>query len=122
MRILILLSLVFGFSCTQNTANGQTKLSPGAFEAMLKKDSTVQLLDVRTPEEFQGGHIPGARNLNFYDTDFAQKINTLDKNRPVMVYCKVGGRSGKAAKQLSDAGFLQVYDLSGGIEAWNSRK
>lgn len=101
--------------------NGQNKLAPDAFETMLKNDTTVQLVDVRTPDEFQSGHIAGAKLINFQSADFAEKIAQLDKNRPVMVYCAVGGRSANAAKQCSKMGFSKVYDLKGGITAWKEK-
>ena len=118
IRTICFLLLAFCFSCTQNRVEAQSKLSPERFETMLKKDATVQLLDVRTPEEYQSGHIAGATNLNFYDDNFAQQIRKLDKTKPVMVYCAKGGRSASAAEQLSQNGFPQVYDLEGGITAW----
>ncbi|MFN0213854.1 MAG: rhodanese-like domain-containing protein [Saprospiraceae bacterium] len=120
MRLLCLFILISGLSCSSNTANGQNKLAPDDFEAMLKNDSTIQLVDVRTPGELQSGYIAGALNLNFHDADFSKKISQLDKNRPVMVYCAVGGRSGNAASQLSKMGFAMVYDLKGGMNAWKS--
>ncbi|MFN0175128.1 MAG: rhodanese-like domain-containing protein [Saprospiraceae bacterium] len=120
MRLLSLFLLILGLSCGPSEANSQNKLSPDAFEAMLNKDSSVQLIDVRTPGEFQAGYISRAQNLNIQDADFAKKISQLDKNRPVLVYCAVGGRSAKAANQFSTLGFTQVYDLKGGITAWKS--
>ncbi len=118
MRYLFLLILILGLSCAENTVNAQNRLTPDAFEAMLKSDSTIQLVDVRTPAEFQSGYIAGAQNLNIQDADFAKKIRQLDKTRPVLVYCAVGGRSAKAASQFSTLGFLKVYDLKGGMTAW----
>ena len=114
-----MLSLL-GFSCAENALEAQNKLAPDAFEAEIKLNTTVQLIDVRTPEEFQEGHLAGAQNMNVQSSDFAQKINQLDKKQPVLVYCAVGGRSAKAAKQVSEMGFPKVYDLKGGITAWKS--
>jgi rhodanese-related sulfurtransferase len=106
MKYLFLLFSILGLSC--------------AFEAMLKTDVTVQLVDVRTPDEFQSGYIAGAQNLNIQDADFAKKIGQLDKTRPVLVYCAMGGRSAKAASQFSKLGFPNVYDLKGGMTAWKA--
>lgn len=121
LRTLLLLLTISGLSCSPSTANGQKKLTPDAFEAMLKSDSTIQLVDVRTPGELQSGYIPGALNLNIQDADFALKISQLDKNRPVLVYCAVGGRSANAASQFSKLGFTKVYDLKEGITAWKEK-
>ncbi len=119
-KILCFLLLAFCLSCTHNRAEAQSKLAPAGFEAMLQKDPSVQLVDVRTPEEFQSGHLAGAQNLNFYDDHFAELIGKLDKSKPVMVYCAKGGRSASAAEQFTRAGFPQVYDLEGGISAWKA--
>lgn len=78
-----------------------------------------QVLDVRTPEEWAEGTINGAIKINYYDKDFADQLDKLDKTKPVYVYCKVGGRSGGAAKQMKKMGFKQVYNLEGGIKAWD---
>lgn len=81
--------------------------------------SGVQIVDVRTPEEVASGKIEGAINVNFYDSDFEDKMSTFVKDKPVMVYCKAGGRSGKTAAMLKDLGFLEVYDLEGGYSNWS---
>jgi rhodanese-related sulfurtransferase len=101
-------------------SHSQSRLGPDAFQAALAADSTAQLVDVRTPDEFNGGHLAGAFNINYNSPDFAEKIEKLDKNRPVMVYCAVGGRSAKAAAQLEKMGFRDVKDLEGGINAWRA--
>jgi len=120
MKYFIFLLLLSGLSCTQNKVDAQNKLTPDAFETMLNSDASIQLVDVRTPEEFQNGYIAGAINLNIQDADFAKKISQLDKKHPVMVYCALGGRSAKAASQLSKLGFQTVYDLKGGITDWKA--
>ncbi|MCZ2355823.1 MAG: thioredoxin fold domain-containing protein [Bacteroidia bacterium] len=75
-------------------------------------------LDVRTPEEVAAGQIPNASTINFYDSDFVEKINLMNKEKEIYVYCKVGGRSAQAAEILNQNGFKKVYNLSGGINAW----
>ncbi|MDO8365909.1 MAG: rhodanese-like domain-containing protein [Saprospiraceae bacterium] len=121
MRLLCFCFLISGLSCSPNAANGQNKLTPDAFETLLKSDTTVQLVDVRTPDELQSGNIPGALNLNIQDADFSRKISQLDKTRPVLVYCAVGGRSANAASQFHKLGFTKVYDLKGGMTAWKEK-
>ncbi len=78
-----------------------------------------QVLDVRTPEEWAEGTIDAAIKVNFYDKNFNTEISKLDKTKPVYVYCKSGGRSGKTASQLKTMGFSKIYNLIGGITAWN---
>lgn len=80
----------------------------------------IQLIDVRTPEEFDEGHLDKALNINYYDDAFMNDMVTkLDKSKPIYIYCKSGGRSGKASKKLKKQGFTKVYDLEGGIINWN---
>lgn len=88
------------------------------FRAATEKDN-IQLIDVRTPKEYAEGHLKNAENINFYDDDFLQQMEKLDKEKPVYIYCRSGGRSGKAAKQLAEEGFTKIYDLDGGILKWN---
>ena len=79
---------------------------------------TGLLLDVRTDAEFIEGHLKGATQLNFYEASFEASLDAMDKNIPVFVYCRSGGRSGKAAKKMKEKGFKSVYNLEGGIIAW----
>lgn len=105
--------------CRQNSSSSTSMLlTSGEFEKMLHNKSDIQLLDVRTPQEYASGFIAGARNIDIYDAGFEAQIAKLDKSRPVMVYCAKGGRSASAAEQLKRAGFPEVYDLVGGMEAW----
>ena len=77
----------------------------------------VQLVDVRTPQEYAEGHIKGAVNIDVRSREFLGNIQRLDKTRPVAVYCRSGVRSAAAAQQLLGQGF-SVADLQGGIMAW----
>lgn len=80
-------------------------------------DEQVQLVDVRTPEEYSEGHIPGAVNIDVKSADFDTQIATLNPDRPVAVYCRSGRRSKLAAERMTNAG-LQVTELSEGILSW----
>ena len=77
-----------------------------------------QLLDVRTAGEYAGGHINDAMNIDFWGDDFESRLEELDKNKPVYVYCQSGGRSGKAMKKMKEKGFKEVYNLKGGYGKW----
>ncbi|WP_047244965.1 rhodanese-like domain-containing protein [Maribacter thermophilus] len=82
----------------------------------------VQLVDVRTPEEYNAGHIDDAININVLDAEtFNKKVQSLDKEKPVYVYCKVGGRSNKASQILKELGFKAIYDYAGGYTEWNAK-
>ncbi|MEO1436628.1 MAG: rhodanese-like domain-containing protein, partial [Bacteroidota bacterium] len=97
-----------------------TLIEPGDLEQLKHVESNLQLIDVRTPEEVAQGAIEGATNINFRASDFQEKILALDKEQPVLVYCKSGGRSGKTADLLVKQGFTKVYDLDGGYTAFVS--
>ena len=73
------------------------------------------LIDVRTPEEFQEGHLKYASNVNFKSSEFKNIIGKLDKNKPVYLYCKKGNRSKKATDTLNTLGFTKAYNI-GGLE------
>ena len=78
------------------------------------------VLDVRTPDEVDQGVIPEAKVIDFWQDGFAEKASKLDKSKPVMVYCKVGGRSAEAAEVLQGLGFTEIYDLAGGMDDWKT--
>jgi phage shock protein E len=81
--------------------------------------SGIQLLDVRSKDEWDEGHLKGAKLLPVSEEDFTGKAKAiLDPKKPVLVYCKSGKRSAKAAKELREAGFTAVYEMEGGITEW----
>lgn len=81
-------------------------------------DNNIQLVDVRTPEEYEAGYIKNAMNINIKDKAFLESTVLLDKTKPVYVYCMMGGRSTSAAKALEEAGFTKVYNYKGGFKEW----
>lgn len=87
------------------------------FKALVDSGKGI-ILDVRTPEEVSEGYINNAKTINIHDADFVSKINLMQKDKEVYVYCRSGGRSAKAAEILKDNGFSKVYNLQGGITAW----
>lgn len=76
------------------------------------------ILDVRTEAETVDGMIAGAHNIDVLSRGFEQRAEVFDKNEPLHVYCKSGGRSAKAMKLLNEAGFTEVYNMDGGFDAW----
>ena len=95
-------------------------VEPDAFEKALQQNPSALLIDVRTPGEFGGGHLPKAQNLDFRSADFAEKVKNLDKSKPVLVYCLSGGRSAQAAELMRKEGF-QVTELKGGYLKWTTK-
>lgn len=110
-------TVLLTFSCAKKQ-EGISLVDSNGFEKQME-DSASQIIDVRTPEEYAEGHIANAVNMNINNPNFETLIVSLNKEQPVMVYCKAGGRSAKAAGILKDNGFKQVYDLDGGIIGWN---
>ena len=130
------LALAFLSSCsgekeTQNSETLTTTISENAPETIAKNVDVAefkklvdggegQILDVRTPGEIAEGYIKGATQIDIFDANFKSKIVELDKEKPVYVYCKAGGRSSKAMGLMKSIGFKTVYNLNGGIGAWDN--
>ena len=97
-----------------------TTISVDEFEKKLNSNTNIQLVDVRTPQEFAQGHIKGALNYNIRSEDFESQISKLDKTKPVLVYCLSGGRSSSAATIMGNKGFSEIYNMYGGIMKWSA--
>jgi rhodanese-related sulfurtransferase len=97
-----------------NTAKAQAMLSE-------KAATGLQLLDVRTPEEFQAGCLSSAKNVDIRSGSFEQQISGLDKNGSYLVYCRTGKRSADARSRMLSDGFKNVVDLQGGITEWQAQ-
>ncbi|GIV71200.1 rhodanese-like domain-containing protein [Caldilinea sp.] len=93
----------------------KAKITPAEYQARFGANADHILIDVRTPEEFAGGHIPGAVNISV--EQLAQRLSEIPKDKPVVLYCRSGNRSNQAAQILERAGYSQIYDL-GGIITW----
>ena len=119
-KFLTLITLLFAFvlsGCSQQDFVSQGNED---FAKTISKKST-QLVDVRTPQEYEAGHIPGALNIDVKSADFDTQAAKLNKKKPVAVYCKGGRRSKTAAKKLVEMGFT-VYELDKGFDNWNGEK
>ena len=111
-------------SCGQKQKDGSQDQDSSAKISLIsptelnKVNKDILLIDVRTPEEYASGHLENSVNIDYKADNFKDLIGELDRDQEVYVYCKVGGRSGRSAKILEDMGFKKVYDLKGGILAW----
>ncbi|CCG54050.1 Thioredoxin family protein [Flavobacterium indicum GPTSA100-9 = DSM 17447] len=114
---IVLILFVLNTGCT-NSQNFKS-VDVAEFKTTLEKTTDAQLLDVRTPGEFAGGHISNAKNMDWNGSDFDTQVANLDKEKPVFVYCLSGGRSKKAASHLKDLGFKNIIELNGGYLAWS---
>ncbi|MBK9177210.1 MAG: rhodanese-like domain-containing protein [Flavobacteriales bacterium] len=113
-----LLFMLVSIGACQGTG-AKPPLAPDAYSALLV-NSHVQLIDVRTPSEYSAGHIGDARLMDWTGGQLEAEWNTLDKARPVMVYCASGRRSAAASAFLRNKGFTDVTDLQGGFNAWSA--
>lgn len=119
--ILIIFTTMFILSaCNQSSTEKKMTLDPNTFDEMINKKTDEIILDVRTPEEFSSGHIPGAILMNIKEADFETQVKELDKTKPVFVYCLSGIRSEKASAILTNSGFKEVYHLEDGLKAWTN--
>jgi len=84
------------------------------------ENSEFVILDVRTIEEHESGHIPDSANINYKSPKFKEEVNKLDKEKIYLTYCRSGMRSTKSAERMKELGFENIYMIDGGIVAWNS--
>lgn len=116
----VILCFITIFSSIYICAQGSTKVKSvtnSEFEKLIQSENVI-ILDVRTPKEFNEGHIPNALNIDYRSDDFLKNIKELNKNKTIAVYCRSGGRSKLAAKKLIDSGF-NVFELNKGIMNWS---
>ena len=98
-------------------------VSPKDAEALIKDQPGVLILDIRTPDEFAKGHIPGAKNVDFFSDDFEKQVAALDSSKPVLVHCASGNRSSQAVEKIAALRkFKGIYHLKAGFSGWKSAK
>lgn len=114
LPLILLLTIMSHFAQAQSVK----KLDSQDFDKKLKESKEAYLIDVRTPGEYAQGHLANALSIDIYKDDFRSRVSKLDKTKPVFVYCKAGSRSSSAVDIMEDLGFKEIYDLSGGILAW----
>lgn len=123
LLLLVLLALV-ATACSSlpnaEEAGGEGVYTVTLEQASQRLDSVdgLVVLDVRTPEEFAAGHLPGAVNVNFYADDFEDRVAELDPDASYLVYCSQGGRSGSAGGIMQELDFTDVADMTDGFPAW----
>lgn len=112
--------LVAACGSTSGTAAATIEtVSPGrAAEIIEEARPGLVILDVRTPEEFAGGHLAGAVNLDYYAPGFADALAALDREAPYVLYCRTDNRSAEVREMMRNLGFSEVHEVDGGIVAW----
>ena len=129
-RILVLLGtlvvgalLISGCIDTKTTVQIVKDISVIEAYSLIQKNKDSEdfvIIDVRTPEEFANEHIENAINLDYYSEDFRDELDTLDKERTYLIYCRSGKRSGNALKIMKELGLKKVFNMLGGIIQWKA--
>ena len=112
--VLVIVAAIFFLS--RPTTVAAQKIAPAQYQQQFASVTHV-LIDVRRPDEFATGHIANAINIPV--ENLADRLAEIPHDKPIVVYCHSGNRSGKAASTLSQAGYTQVYDIRGGLNAWS---
>lgn len=121
-KILLFIAITSFVASCQNKKEGEIiMITPEQVVDAVNSEKELQLVDVRTSDEYSVSHLKNAQNICVTNDDFKEKVATLDKDEPVYVYCKKGGRSARAALILKEMGFTKVYDLQGGIDNWETK-
>jgi len=120
---LVLLFVTFTFAVNAQTSStnslaAQTfDVGSADFKALIDNGKAL-LLDIRTPQEFAAGHIERAVNIDWYSPDFQVQISKLDREVPLLIYCRSGNRTGQAKSKFAAMGFKSVANLKYGIIEW----
>ncbi len=116
---LTILLLLCCFSCLSQEEKGIYIIDAQSIKTtVIGKD--VQLVDVRSEEEYNRGHIDDAININIANKErFTSEIQKLDKTKPIYIYCHSGVRSRRASRLIKELGFTSIYDFTGGWSVWS---
>jgi rhodanese-related sulfurtransferase len=119
-KLFIYTLFLLAIACT-STKMDSNKVDALKLEQLLIREG-IQLIDLRTPNELSAtGRIATAMHIDFNGSDFKSQINQLDKEKPTIIYCASGKRSGKAAVMMTNMGFKSVYDYTGGMNDWTAK-
>ena len=112
----VFFSLLLVYSCQIFESNEINEISDIQFTEI--QDTDHILVDVRTAEEYESGHIQDAVNFDFYSESFQNDILTLDKSSSIILYCRTQNRSTKTANYLKESGYNEITVIAGGITSW----
>ena len=116
MKRIIFFSLLLVYSCQIFESTKISVISDAQFTQI--QDTDYILVDVRTTEEYESGHIQDAVNFDFYSESFQNDILSLDKSASIVLYCRTQNRSTKTANYLKENGYKEITVLEGGITSW----
>mgnify|MGYP001948560830 FL=1 len=130
MKYLITLIAITTLSCGSSVSNINNKNTDTQIQKIAKDISieeyknlindTAIILDVRRKIEYDAGHLKNAVNIDWFDDNFTQQVDKLDKNKVLLIHCASGGRSSSAMKKLASLGFNTMYNMLGGFNAWKN--
>ena len=106
--------LISGFTLVQQNVTASVA------DSMIRATKNIVVLDVRTPEEYRLGHLRNAKLIDYYDAKFSENLRVLPKDATILVYCRSGRRSADALAILTKLKYSRVFNMLGGIDAWNS--
>ena len=115
---LMALSLIVTACAESQTAEATGLVDSARAESLMDSVDELVVLDVRTPEEFAAGALPGAILIDINDPSFTTEVSELDTDLPYLVYCRSGNRSAAAVEIMEDLGFAEIYELADGVQAW----
>ena len=131
LALLVIFVLALSAGCAQATTqlnSTATITSPAtdvpaittqdAYNLIQNNDPDLIILDVRTADEFNSGHLAGAVNLDYYSSEFKTNVGKLDKSKQYLVYCRTGIRAAASVRIMLDLGFKNVQNMTGGITQW----
>jgi len=126
----VLISIVLLQGCTTTEYNSpysktQTLLDITAIESYAIIQNNTEnpnfiIIDIRTPEEYESGHLVDSIIIDYYESTFEKDIDQLDKEKTYLIYCRTGRRTGLAMDIMEDLNFLNVYNMLGGITQWEA--
>jgi rhodanese-related sulfurtransferase len=119
-KVTLFFVILIFFSCNFSTPV-INEITTSDFKLLMSVDD-IQIIDVRTIDEHKSGYIEASLNIDFYDSNFIDSLNVLDKSITTVVYCKSGNRSGKSALIMKSLGFKNVYNLKEGMNGWLSNR
>ena len=126
MRFIVFVSLLsFTAANCQPSADASSTVTSmvttAEFKSLMDTLSDYVLIDVRTPPEIAQGKIENALEMDVKDASFASSVDQLDPNKTILVYCRSGKRSTRAARIMEQKGFQKIYNLKGGYLDWKSK-
>lgn len=118
----LILLVIFAISTVMTQAQNKMEVNSVKANELIQQDKKIVVLDVRTPDEFELGHVKGAQNIDIYQQDFYVKLSKLDKSKIYLVYCRTNRRSGDAVNFMIQNGFKNIYQMMDGFNGWMANK